>query len=53
MSIPVMAEKQSSENAVEQLIEGSLDPNTLRAREISDAVAERVLKNVADPKPAH
>jgi len=46
-----MAEKQSSKNAVKQLLDGRLDPNTLRAREISDAVAERVLKNIAEPKP--
>jgi hypothetical protein len=40
-----MAEKQSSKDAVKQLLEGRLDPNTRLAKDLTDAVAERVLKN--------
>lgn len=42
-----MAEKQSSKDAVKQLLEGRLDPNTRLAKDLTEAVAERVLKNVA------
>jgi hypothetical protein len=40
-----MAEKQSSKDAVKKLLEGRLDPRL--AREITEAVEERVLKNTA------
>jgi hypothetical protein len=40
-----MAEKQSSKDAVKQLLEGRLDPDTRLAKDLTDAVAERVLKN--------
>jgi hypothetical protein len=46
-----MAEKQSSKDAVQKLLEGSLDPNTRLARDITDAVAERVLKNSVPAEP--
>jgi hypothetical protein len=43
-----MAEKQSSKDAVKKLLEGRLDPRL--AREITEAVEERVLKNTATPE---
>jgi len=45
----IMAEKQSSKDAVKKLLEGRLDPRL--AREITEAVEERVLKNTAAPAP--
>lgn len=45
----IMAEKQSSKNAVKQLLEGRLDPNTRLAQDLAQAVEERVLKNTAKP----
>jgi hypothetical protein len=45
-----MAEKQSSKDVVKQLLEGRLDPNTRLAKDLTDAVAERVLKNTAPEK---
>jgi len=47
-----MAEKQSSKDAVQKLLEGRLDPNTKLARDITEAVAERVLKNTAPAEPS-
>lgn len=44
-----MAEKQSSKNAVKQLLEGRLDPNTRLGQDLAQAVEERVLKNAATP----
>jgi len=43
-----MAEKQSSKDAVRKLLDGRLDPSTRLAQELTDAVAERVLKNTAE-----
>ena len=43
----VMAEKQSSKGAVKQLLEGRMDPDSMLAHEITEAVTERVLKNAA------
>jgi len=40
-----MAEKHPSKGAVEKLLNGRLDPRSQTAREISDAVAERVLRD--------
>lgn len=40
-----MAEKHPSKGAVEKLLNGRLDPQSQIAREISDAVAERVLRD--------
>lgn len=48
----VMAEKQSSKDAVKKLLEGRLDPDTKLARDITEAVAERVLKNSPPAEPA-
>lgn len=45
-----MAEKQSSKNVVKNLLEGRLDPNTRLARDLTEAVEERVLKNAAAAK---
>ena len=42
-----MAEKQSSKGAVKQLLEGRMDPDSMLAHEITEAVTERVLKNAA------
>ncbi|HET9182444.1 MAG TPA: hypothetical protein VFP59_09945 [Candidatus Angelobacter sp.] len=47
-----MAEKQSSKEAVRQLLEGRIDPNSVLAREITEAVTERVLKNSASAEPS-
>ena len=47
-----MAEKQSSKDAVQKLLEGRLDPDTKLARDITEAVAERVLKNSMSPEPS-
>ena len=47
--LDTMAEKQSSKNAVKQLLEGRLDPNTRLAQDLAQAVEERVLKNTAKP----
>ncbi len=47
-----MAEKQSSKDAVKQLLEGRLDPNTRLGQDLAQAVEERVLKNTAAPEKA-
>jgi hypothetical protein len=48
-----MAEKQSSKDAVQKLLEGRLDPDTKLARDITEAVAERVLKNSLPAEPTN
>jgi len=48
----VMAEKQSSKGAVKELLEGRMDPGSVLAREITEAVTERVLKNSAATEPS-
>lgn len=46
-----MAQKQSTRDAVEKLIDGRLDPQSQAARDISEAVAERVLRDtIVDPE---
>jgi hypothetical protein len=46
-----MAEKQSTKEAVEKLLDGRLDPQSQAARDISEAVAERVLRDtVTNPE---
>lgn len=47
-----MAEKQSSKGAVRKLLEGRMDPDSILAHEITDAVTERVLKNSASAEPS-
>jgi len=39
-----MAEKQSTKDAVKRLMEGEIDPYSQTGRDISEAVAERVLR---------
>lgn len=50
-SYRVMAEKQSSKGAVKELLEGRIDPDSILAHEITEAVTERVLKNSAATEP--
>lgn len=52
LKFSVMAEKQSSKDAVQKLLEGRLDPDTKLARDITEAVAERVLKNSPPAEPS-
>ncbi|MGE5323805.1 MAG: hypothetical protein ACM3SW_13135 [Actinomycetota bacterium] len=47
-----MAEKQNSKDAVRKLLEGRMDPESVLAREITEAVTERVLKNSAATEPS-
>lgn len=47
-----MAEKQNSKDAVRELLEGRMDPDSVLAREITEAVTERVLKNSAPAEPS-
>lgn len=42
--LPVMAKKQSSKDAVQGLLDGTLDRESPAAREITEEVVERVLK---------
>lgn len=51
-SYRVMAEKQNSKDAVRKLLEGRMDPESMLAREITEAVTERVLKNSAPSEPS-